>query len=172
MSALEEEERRSRERGKNWHFRSPKGGRGWMYSSPSFTHLYYLFSSLSHTERRSTSSSIANPHQHPSPFISITFPLILPRVQEALLTSQPTWQQPINYDWQVFGPIKAPPYFMHSKSDCRLLRRVGADMFIVIMVAGGGGDGCSPTLGVSKAPSVYGGQTDGNSGKRESPPHP
>lgn len=50
-------------------------------------------------------------------------------------------------------------------------------MFIVIMVAGGGwgvggaGDGCFLT-GVSKAPCVYGGQTDGNSGKREVPPHP
>lgn len=30
---------------------------------------------------------------------------------------------------------------MHSKSDCRLLRRVAADMFIVIVVAGGGGEG-------------------------------
>lgn len=42
-------------------------------------------------------------------------------------------------------------------------------MFIVIMVVGAdseqskGGSGCSSTL-VSKAPSLYGGHTDGNSG--------
>ena len=79
-----------------------------------------------------------NAHHQPSPSIS-TFPLILQRVKEASLTSQPAWQQPINYDWQVCGPIKAPPYFMHSKSDFRLLRRVAADMFIVIMVGVGMG---------------------------------
>lgn len=89
------------------------------------------------------------------------------------LTSQPARQQPINYDWQVFGPIKAPPYFMHSKSDCRLLWRVAADMFIVVMAvrAEGGeaeGGGSLPGIRVffSKAPSLYGGQTDGNSGMR------
>lgn len=93
------------------------------------------------------------------------------------LTSQPARQQPINYEWQVFGPIKAPPYFMHSKSDCRLLWRVAADMFIVVMAVGaeGGeaeGGGSLPNIRVvflllfTKAPSLYGGQTDGNSRMR------
>lgn len=91
-----------------------------------------------HTDISSPLISLTPTPPTTTPPTSFTFPLILPRVQEAPLTSQPAWQQPINYDWQVFGPIKAAPYFMHSKSDCRLLRRVAADMFIVIMAAGRG----------------------------------
>ena len=66
---------------------------------------------------------------------------------------------------------------MHSKSDCRLLWRVAADMFIVAMAVGAevvgvreGGRGESlPDIRVSKAPGLYGGQTDGNSGRQETP---
>lgn len=65
---------------------------------------------------------------------------------------------------------------MHSKSDCRLLWRVVADMFIVFMAAGTKGGEVegrrrtrSPTSEFSKDPSLYGGQTDGNSGTRASP---
>lgn len=44
---------------------------------------------------------------------------------------------------------------MHSKSDCRLLWRVAADMFIVVMAVGAdGGAGRSPTLEFLKLP-VY-----------------
>lgn len=80
------------------------------------------------------------------PFISLfpptpppTFSSDSPEGAGSRLTSQPARQQPINYEWQVFGPIKAPPYFMHSKSDCRLLWRVAADMFIVVMAVGAEG---------------------------------
>lgn len=107
-----------------------------------------------------------------------TFSSDSPEGAGSRLTSQPARQQPINYEWQVFGPIKAPPYFMHSKSDCRLLWRVAADMFIVVMAVGaeGGeaeGGGSLPNIRVgfflllfTKAPSLYGGQTDGNSRMR------
>lgn len=73
--------------------------------------------------------------QHPPPTLSSDSP----EGAGSRLTSQPARQQPINYEWQVFGPIKAPPYFMHSKSDCRLLWRVAADMFIVVMAVGAEG---------------------------------
>lgn len=60
---------------------------------------------------------------------------------------------------------------MHSKSDCRLLWRVAADMFIVDMEVGAKGGEVEGSGGTefSKAPSIYGGQTDGNSGIRATP---
>lgn len=69
-------------RKKNWHFHSPKGGRGWIYSSPSSTHLHHLssspFSCLSHRRRHSTSSSIANPPPPPFTLYLYHFPLDSP----------------------------------------------------------------------------------------------
>lgn len=62
---------------------------------------------------------------------------------------------------------------MHSKSDCRLLRRVVADMFIVFTAAGAKGGEVEgrrrtrfSTPEFSQDSSLYGGQTDGNAGIR------
>lgn len=181
---------------KKWHFHSltlinfPERGTGWMrvIFFPLFTHFPspFLPHSLSsaHTHRythKFLHSYISKPPpSHPSPrLFPSTPPSESPEGARSSLTSQPAWQQPINYEWQVFGPIKAPPYFMHSKSDCRLLWRVADDMFIVVMAWGGGWGGCRirecgeegllPNIRVSKALALYRGQTDGNSGMQGTP---
>lgn len=159
--SVQREEGRGEERPrkkKSWHFHSlnlinsPQWGTGWMhvifssfhsFPSPFLSHsLLTLLHLHTHTRACIFHPLISlNPHTAttPHPYLFHFPPSDSPEGAESSLTSQPAWQQPINYEWQVFGPIKAPPYFMHSKSDCRLLWRVAADMFIVIMAVGSWG---------------------------------